>query len=151
MLKKSSLIGLGLVVILLAGCSAKQTVKQLPIQKIKLGQGELTVELAVTPGEQSKGLSGRESLSKDKGMLFVFDQPGNYTFWMAKMNFPIDIIWLRGGMVVGIDDNVLPPLKPDARVQTVLPPEEVDLVLETTANWAKDNLVNIGSRIEYLR
>ncbi|MFZ5391544.1 MAG: DUF192 domain-containing protein [Patescibacteria group bacterium] len=148
--KKSRVIGLVLVTVLLVGCSYQQTTKILPTEKIKLGQGELVVELAVTQQEQSKGLSDRSSLGKNRGMLFVFSKPGNYTFWMDKMNFPIDIIWLNNGEVVGINDNVPPPLEPDARVQTVFPPQEIDLVLETAAGWAKDNAVKVGSKIEYL-
>ncbi|MBU1038778.1 DUF192 domain-containing protein [Patescibacteria group bacterium] len=150
MLKKSSLIGLSLVVILLAGCSAQQTLKTLPEKRIKLAQGELTVELATTPEDQAKGLSGRPFLNKNRGMLFVFGQSDVYTFWMDKMNFSIDIIWFYQGVVVGINSNVPPPLLEDPRVQTVTPPQPVDMVLETSAGWAKENNVKEGLKIEYL-
>ena len=55
----------------------------------------LQVDLALTDEEKARGLSGRESLDEDEGMLFVFDVPGNYGFWMKDMNFAIDIIWLN--------------------------------------------------------
>src|SRR3990167_10190204 len=48
---------------------------------------EITVEIADDPNEQSQGLSGRESLAPDSGMLFVFPQPTMPGFWMKDMKF----------------------------------------------------------------
>ena len=42
----------------------------------------LTVELAETAASQEKGLSGRFSLLRDHGMLFVFDHEDYWGFWM---------------------------------------------------------------------
>ncbi len=66
-----------------------------------------------TPDERAKGLMSRPVLFEDEGMLFVFDKPGEYPFWMKNMNFPIDIIWLNEARrVVHIEANV-PPCKKD--------------------------------------
>jgi uncharacterized membrane protein (UPF0127 family) len=54
----------------------------------------LSVEVADTPAERGRGLSGREMLPENSGMLFVFDTPGRYGFWMYGMKFPLDIIWI---------------------------------------------------------
>ena len=62
------------------------------IDFIDFGSVRVKTELALTQAEHSRGLSGRESLSEGDGMFFVFDKPGNYSFWMKDMNFPIDII-----------------------------------------------------------
>lgn len=51
-------------------------------------------EVADNPSERKKGLSKRDSLDLDKGMLFVFETPGPYAIWMKDMKFAIDIIWL---------------------------------------------------------
>lgn len=34
----------------------------------------------------------RTSLPETEGMLFVFDQPGQYAFWMKNTLIPLDII-----------------------------------------------------------
>jgi uncharacterized membrane protein (UPF0127 family) len=37
----------------------------------------------------------RNSLDKDKGMLFVFYEEDNYEFWMKNTYIPLDIIWIN--------------------------------------------------------
>ena len=54
----------------------------------------LDVEIADTRERQIQGLSGRESLGENSGMLFVYEEPGLPGIWMKDMNFPIDIVWI---------------------------------------------------------
>jgi uncharacterized protein len=54
------------------------------------------VDVADTKALLEKGLSGRKFIATNQGMLFVFQAPGTYGFWMKDMNFPIDILWLDG-------------------------------------------------------
>jgi len=150
MSKLSRYLGGLSIVVILAGCSVVQTNYVLPERHIKIGLTELTVEVASAAVQQEKGLSGRQFLARDRGMLFVFDKPGNYAFWMQDMNFPLDIIWLNNKKIVGVSANVPPPTAPDARVQTVLPPEEIDMVLEVNAGWFKNNYLRLGDTMEYL-
>ena len=70
----------------------------------------LTVDLATTPEEQQRGLSGRASMSADRGMLFVFNQEGQWSFWMHEMNFPLDIIWFNANRQVVFIEQDLPAL-----------------------------------------
>ena len=52
------------------------------------------MELAITPAERQQGLSGRESLPENTGMLFIFEQDQRLSFWMLDMNFPLDMVWI---------------------------------------------------------
>src|SRR4051812_48326835 len=54
----------------------------------------ISIEVADTPEARERGPSGRESLPQGSGVLFVFDAPATYGFWMKDMRFPIDIVWL---------------------------------------------------------
>jgi uncharacterized membrane protein (UPF0127 family) len=57
--------------------------------------GGLSVQAEVPEGDAFyRGLGGYESLPDDRGMLFVFQQPGEYGFWMKDMVMAIDIIWI---------------------------------------------------------
>ncbi|MCJ7816420.1 MAG: DUF192 domain-containing protein [Candidatus Aenigmarchaeota archaeon] len=68
-----------------------------------------TVELARTPDEHSRGLMGRQFLSQDSGMLFVFPDEGVYPFWMKNTQIPLDIIWLDSNRsIVFIKRNAQP-------------------------------------------
>jgi len=68
-----------------------------------------TVELALTPEEQARGLMGRNYLASDKGMLFIFPNDGVYPFWMKNTLIPLDMIWLDSeGSIVHIEKDVQP-------------------------------------------
>jgi uncharacterized membrane protein (UPF0127 family) len=72
-----------------------------------------SIEIARTPETRERGLMGRDGLKPGTGMLFVFDTPGRYGFWMKNMKFPIDILWLDSDRkVVHIAGNV-PPCQSD--------------------------------------
>lgn len=53
-----------------------------------------SVELARTTQEHEQGLMYRTELAPHEGMLFIFDSPGIYSFWMKNTLIPLDIIWL---------------------------------------------------------
>lgn len=67
-----------------------------------------------------QGLSGVASLESHEGMLFIFDTPRPYGFWMKEMKIAIDIIWLdEEGVVVDYRDRVEPDTYPEVfRPQT---------------------------------
>lgn len=93
----------------------------------------ITVLLAQTPAEQSRGLSGREGLDADMGMLFIYDRADRYTFWMPDMHFPIDIIWVdTDWRIVDIAARVLPESYP----ATFAPKAPGRYVLEVNAGNA---------------
>lgn len=74
----------------------------------------IKAEVADSPAERTKGLGGRQCIGEDQGMLFVFDQEGQYGFWMKDMKFPIDIIWLdTNHHVVKIQSGVQPDTYPE--------------------------------------
>ena len=107
---------------------------------------KVKVDLALTLEEQGQGLSGRESLKEDEGMLFVFEKPGQYSFWMKDMNFPIDIIWIGENLkVVYIKENVLPESYPE----TYGPDRDAKYVLEVISGFSEKNNLKIGDRVEF--
>ncbi len=79
------------------------------------GEGHrVQVTLARDEESRSRGLSGRESLPDGEGMLFVFDRPDTYPFWMPKMRFSIDILWIDDAhRIVTIKENATPESYPE--------------------------------------
>ena len=53
-------------------------------------------EIAVTATERSRGLMNRDTLAKDRGMLFVFPEEGLHRFWMKNTRIELDIIFIAG-------------------------------------------------------
>lgn len=113
----------------------------------KIGDAAITVEIADTPGKRAKGLSGRESLAENRGMLFVFDKPGYYSFWMKDMLIPLDFIWLNGGEIIQINENIRPKDYPPPKFFT--PKYPADSVLEINAGTAKKLNIKIGDKISF--
>ncbi len=109
----------------------------------------ISVEIADTPEKQEKGLGERDSLAWDHGMYFEYSQPAFYAFWMKGMRFPIDIIWLRDGRIVGFEVNV--PFEKGANGPTVRPRELVDAVLEVPAGYSAASGWRIGDRVQLER
>ena len=64
-------------------------------------------ELADTPQKRSKGLMFRERLAPDAGMLFVFEDAGEWSFWMKNTKLALDILWIGPDRkIVYIEENV---------------------------------------------
>ena len=67
--------------------------------------------IASTDEQRIRGLSGSEKLNENQGMLFLFENPSKQGFWMNKMNYPIDIIWLDSNNEVVHIEKKLEPCK----------------------------------------
>lgn len=111
------------------------------------------IDVADSETLREKGLSGREKMAEDEGMLFVFPRTDRYLFWMKDMRFPLDFIWISGNKVVGTTQNVPAPPEnmTDRNLQTFTSPEAFDKALEINAgivgklNIQKGNLIKTGN------
>lgn len=104
----------------------------------------VTVELARSAREQVRGLSGRRGLKAGHGMLFLYERPQPVGIWMKDMRFSLDILWIRDGRIVHMEQNALPltPAGPE-RVYTAT----ADLVLEVPAGFAAQKKIRVGDPV----
>jgi len=116
--------------------------------QIKIGSQAFVVELAVSDQQKIDGLSNRPSLPAGQGMLFVFKPSEEISFWMREMKFPLDIVWVRDGQVVGVEQNLPVPAEgtQPGDLTTYPSPGAVDYVLEVTAGQASQ--IKSGDRVE---
>lgn len=75
----------------------------LPVTATAEAQGKtFGLEVAKTSAQQSLGLMFRSELPDDRGMLFPFSSPRRASFWMKDVPVPLDMVFLRRGVVVAI-------------------------------------------------
>lgn len=112
---------------------------------------EIIVEVARTNEERSKGLSNREKLDENSGMVFVFNKNSKPSFWMKDTKIPLDIIWINDDKIVSINKNVEPePNKKDSELKKYPAPSEIDYVLEVNGGFSDKNGIKAGSTVQKL-
>ena len=114
--------------------------------RVKVGDTVFLVDIADAPEERAQGLAGRPSLRSDQAMLFIFDRPDLYGFWMKGMFFPIDIIWIKDNQVIGFEEELDPDSSPNPKLY--YPPALVDRVLEVKAGAVRERQIQIGQVVE---
>ncbi len=63
------------------------------------------VEIAETPAQRQRGLSGRRTLAPDSGMAFLWKSDVRGRFWMKDTSIPLSIaFWGQGGRILRILD-----------------------------------------------
>ncbi len=105
---------------------------------IKIDEVLVDVQISDTPLKRNVGLMNQEQLPYDEGMLFIYEESGNYSFWMHNMKFALDIIWFDDkGNAVHIKQNV-PPCTTEPEFCRVYDPEtEALYVFEATAGFVE--------------
>ena len=108
------------------------------------------VELATTEAERNYGLMGRTSLSQGRGMLFVHDAPGRYSYWMYHCRIALDILWMDAGhRIVEISADT-PPCRGKAASCASYGGHETSLyVLELPAGSVKAHHLAVGQVVRF--
>jgi uncharacterized protein len=76
------------------GCKVTADAKVKPLDEIKQIEvcGEkFLAEIARSDDDRARGLMGRDSIGKNKAMVFVFESERPLSFWMKNVPFDIDI------------------------------------------------------------
>jgi|TARA_R110000744_G_scaffold210881_1_gene329983 uncharacterized membrane protein (UPF0127 family) len=73
---------------------------------IILHNKEVPLELMTTPNEHMTGMMGREYLAG--GMLFLFSEVSERSFWMKDCIVPLDIVFIVKNKVTKVSSNCLP-------------------------------------------
>ena len=116
--------------------------------EIRVNNQIIIADVAKTQGERERGLSGRNSLGVNEGMIFIFNEPQEAVFWMKDMKFPIDIVWVRDGKVLGFAEKVDPQIGvEEEKLERYISPEPVDQVLELSSGRVKQLRLSIGDHI----
>ncbi len=144
---KSHFVTLGIILIIIIGGLIVAQIQPCRASKVTLPDATvITAEVADSYPERSRGLSNRDSLDADKGMLFLFTKSDQYGFWMKDTRIPLDIIWINNAKVV--DLVTLEPQSGD-NIPQYTPAVEANAVLELNSGQAVAHNVALGEPITW--
>ena len=113
----------------------------MPTTRIICNNNHFVAYIARSEEEITDGLSVFDYLKHNEAMIFVFNHPDKYYFWMKGMKFPIDIVWFdENGKVVDVVEN----LSPDSYPQSFYPKDNALYVVEFNSGVYKNIKINIG-------
>jgi uncharacterized membrane protein (UPF0127 family) len=111
------------------------------------GGRELTfqVEVADTPAKRELGLQYRRDLPPDHGMIFLFPNESEHSFWMKNTPIPLDMIFInRDRKIVGIIQQAV-PFSTDSRSVSAAS----QFVLEINGGLSKDHGIKTGDTVRF--
>ena len=147
-----STIALLLVISVVSGCTFNTTTTPRAVKldeqtTVRFNNGVRAKTSVVRTFEaKARGLSGKEGLGQNEGMLFVFEQEDYYGFWMKNTLIPLDILYIsENNEIVGIKNNA-EPCKEDPCI-SYKPTKPAKYVLEVNSNFTIKNNIQIGNKI----
>lgn len=106
----------------------------------------LELEVADEPQERAVGLMGRTEIPAGTGMVFLFDEQSTSGFYMFQVPVPLVAVFVRDGVVVGVEQMPPCPEPEPGDCPTYGPDEPYDTVVETAPETLAD--VVEGDRLE---
>lgn len=148
------IVGVGIMTLKLQGGSKDVDLSGYDVPKnsqkvATLGNKKINIEIADTPESRAKGLSQRENINENEGLLFIFEKKDvSPAFWMKDMLIAIDIIWINDEKIVQINNDVQPePGKTDSKLKLYAPNQPVDYVLEVKSGFTDKNNIKLGDNV----
>ena len=116
---------------------------------IQVGKARLLVEIADNDSLRTAGLSNRQKLDWNAGMLFVFPDAAQRAFWMVDCHLDLDIAYLDGnGVVRDIQTMVVEPgVRPEALRRYPSATSDIAYALETNRGWMASNGLKVGQKL----
>ena len=106
---------------------------------------QIQLEVARTPQQQAMGLMYRPALPDNRGMLFNFPSPQRVAFWMKNVPVPLDMVFLRKGVVQYIENQAPPCAKEPC--PTYGPRTPIDQVIELRSGRAAELNLKQGDKV----
>lgn len=105
------------------------------------------IEIAETEYETQTGLMYRQSMKKDRGMLFIFPDVAMHSFYMKNTEFPLDIIYIdENQKIVSFQKNAKP--YDESSLPSNVPAK---YVLEINAGLSDQMGLQVGDSIAFTR
>lgn len=112
---------------------------------LSINDKKINIDIAFSDNDQYRGLSDRESLCGDCGMLFHFSDYNQRAFVMRNMKFPLDIIFINDNKIINIASNLAP--EGDNPASIYYSEGKANDVLELNGGYCEKNNIKVGDKI----
>ena len=116
---------------------------QLPVVELSAGMHLIRAELADSFAARMQGLMHRQSLGRNAGMLFVFEEAGIHCMWMKNTLIPLSVAFLDdAGAIINIAD-----MQPHSE-ETHCAQRPARYALEMNRGWFAQRGIKPGFRLK---
>jgi len=112
---------------------------------IVINNQKIHVDISDSIEEYAKGLSNVPYLDNNQGMLFIFPNKQERSFWMKDMLIPIDLLWIEDNIVIDYEENM-----DHTNLDKYISPQNINMVLEIPVNTIKMLNIEKGDIIKYI-
>lgn len=108
---------------------------------------KIELEIADNDFETQRGLMDRRSMGENRGMIFVFPNMEQRSFWMKNTFIPLDILFVKDNMEIeSIQENTVPHSK-----QSVPSVGPAQYVVEVNAGFCQSYGITAGTKVVFER
>lgn len=111
---------------------------------------QLQLEKADSTSDRRKGLMNRESLENNSGMLFIWEDSSNRSFWMKDTYIPLDMIFVTAGKTIRTIKQADPqPDIKDRNLKRYSSEGPVRYVIETKQDFTQKKGISEGDSVSF--
>ena len=125
-----------------SACSNHSPISNKNTYEIKIDNKTSHAEVAFTQKGRTIGLMFRDTLDEDHGMLFIYPQEKNLSFWMKNTKIPLSIAFINSKGIITQIDSMTP-----YSLMSHTSKEKVKYALEMEQGWFRKNGIKIGSKV----
>ena len=136
---------LAMTILFLFCCSTQIKSTALKTKSVKFKNTTVNAEIADTNAARELGLMNRHTLAPDAGMLFIFDNETQQSFWMKNTYVSLDMIFLSSKKEIVYIEHSATPLSE----KNITPAAPAKYVLEVNAGYTDAHGIGVGDKVEF--
>jgi len=103
------------------------------------------IELAQSNDEMMQGLMYREEMAPNNGMLFIYPEVREMSFWMKNTHLPLDLMFIsQSGIILDLAEHAEPFSE-----ESIYSSQLSKYVLEVNAGFCEENFIIIGDSLSW--
>ena len=126
-----------------------EEVIEFPKGVVRIKDELLSVEVAQTPAQRSRGLMYRKQLLQGHGMLFIFANSEYLNFYMKNTFIPLSIAFMDQNQTIVDIQDMTPAQEGQQSFPIYISKKEAMYALEVPMGWFRDRGIGIGDQVQW--